>query len=241
MRLSYGRLTRDLPRAEITPGDLVVTKTCFCGEQPDEHYVTPATSFLPEAWHQERQRLGTFRTRKEAVAHAWKLLALRQAAGVEGGRLLDWQRGHMAEQPFLFRLSFKRALTDEEKSLFQRGKLKDRKLILALEKWAGLPKKDARTFARKLIAKGETLIPLTQTEIRATYQPSEMRPAIAEVWSLIQASLADRLPDALQPNALRPPSGRVSADDLHLNPPPANRMQWETPDDDAPEHLAGEG
>jgi hypothetical protein len=194
MRLSYGRLTRDLPRAEPTDLDLVVTKTCFCGTQPDEHYVTPATSFAADAWHKDRVRLGVFRTRKEAVAHAWKLLALRRAAGTEGGRLLDWRRGHMAEQPFLYRLSFKRALTDEEKPLFQRGKLKDRKLILALEKWAGLPKKDARTLARKLIAKGEVLIPLTQTEIRASYQDPEMRPAVAEVWSMIGVSLADSLP-----------------------------------------------
>lgn len=200
MRLSYGRLTRSLPKANPTPGDLVVTKTCFCGTQPDEHYVTPATSFRPDAWHEERQRLGVFRTRKAAVAHAWKLLAARNHLAGEGapmGRLLDWQRGHLAEQPFLFRLSFRRHLTEDERPLFGRNKSGERKLIRVIEIWSGLPKRDARINARTLIARGEVLVPLTQTEIRQTYQEPEMRPATAEVWALIQTTPAEVLPDAL--------------------------------------------
>lgn len=201
MRLSYGRLTRSLPKADPTTGDLVVTKTCFCGTQPDEHYVTPATSFRPDARHEERQRLGVFRTRKAAVAHAWKLLAARNQLAGEGasmGRLLDWQRGHLAEQPFLFRLSFRRHLTEDERTLFGRNKSGERKLIRAIEIWSGLPKRDARINARTLIARGEVLVALTQTEIRQTYQEPEMRPTVAEVWALIQATPAEVLPDAVR-------------------------------------------
>lgn len=205
MRLAYGRLTRILPRAEPLPGDLVVTKTCFCGEQPDEHYVTPATSFLPDAWHQDRVRLGVFRTRKAAVARVWELLAAQgllsdvaeEGVTTKKGRLLDWQRGHMAEQPFLFRLTFRRHLTEDERPLFERNKSGERKLIRAIELWSGMPKRDARTTARTLIARGEVLVALTQTEIRRTYQSHEMRPATAEVWALVQAWPAEVLPDAL--------------------------------------------
>lgn len=201
MRLSYGRLTRTLPRVEPGSGDLVVTKTCFCGTQPDEHYVTPATSFLPDAWHQERVRLGVFRTRKAAVARAWELLAARRLLAEQGekpGRLLDWQRGRMAEQPFLFRLTFRRHLTEDERPLFARNKSGERKLIRAIELWSGLPKRDARVNVRTLIARGEVLVALTQTEIRRTYQPNEMRPATVEVWALVQATPAEVLPDAVR-------------------------------------------
>ena len=70
--------------------------------------------------------------------------------------------------------------------------------VFAIELWSGLPKRDARINARTLIARGEVLVPLTQTEIRRTYQEPEMRPATAEVWALIQAGPAEVLPDALQ-------------------------------------------
>lgn len=82
--------------------------------------------------------------------------------------------------------------------------------VFAIELWSGLPKRDARINARTLIARGEVLVPLTQTEIRRTYQEPEMRPATAEVWALIQAGPAEVLPDALQDQRSRIGSPPIS-------------------------------
>lgn len=187
MRLTRGCLKRRLPKAVPNELDRIICKTWHCDGTPDEFYVGD----LAYRDGGELHRLSaTYRRRKDAVAAAWRTMPL-------GGRLLDTQGGVLAEQPYLFALRFVRRLTEEEKPDFARGKKGERKLVRAIERWCGMPTRDARTWARTLIAHGWAEFPLTQSEIRHTRQPAQMRPAVAEVWALIASSPAEPLPEPL--------------------------------------------
>lgn len=195
MRLTHGTLTRRLPRAVVQPGDVVVIKTCYCGSAPDEHFVAPATMESGDDGG-IRRLTRTFKRRREAVAAAWGVLAQT------GGRLLDWQRGTLAEQPYLWRVRLRGELVAvEDWTLFERRKRGERQLIDALMAWAGLPKADARMLARLLIARGEAVYPLTQTETRLALAPFDQRDDVTRrvlsAWTLIEASPAETLPAVL--------------------------------------------
>lgn len=204
MRLTHGTLTRRLPRAVVKPGDVVVIKTCYCGSAPDEHFVTPATMESGDDGG-IRRLTRTFKRRRDAVAAAWGVLAQT------GGRLLDWQRGTLAEQPYLWRVRLRGELVAaEDWTLFERRKRGERQLIDAISAWAGLPKADARTLARLLIARGGPLYgctgsavyPLTQTETRQAMVPLDQRDdatrRVLSAWTLIEASPAETLPAPLR-------------------------------------------
>lgn len=112
--------------------------------------------------------------------------------------------GALAEQPYLWRVRFRRELIAvEDRPLFERRKRGERQLIDALVAWASLPKADARTLARLIIARGEALYPLTQTETRQALVPFDEHRAgvtrrVLSAWALIEASPAETLPTALR-------------------------------------------
>jgi hypothetical protein len=191
MRLIRGKLTRRLPRTEARPEDVTVVKTCHCDGMADEYFVAPAD--LGGAYDAIPRLTHTFRLRRQAVSAAWEILART------GGRLLDYQRGTLAEQPYLWRVVLRRELiSKEEWPTFLRRKPGEQKLIAALVAWSGLPMVDARTLARLLIARGEVEYPLTQTETRQAQRPFEAtRPAVYSSWSRVVVSPAEVVPAAL--------------------------------------------
>lgn len=75
-------------------------------------------------------------------------------------------------------------------------------LIATLEAWAGLPRADARTLARLLVAHGSASYPLTQTETRMALVPMEQREGVRRralsMWALLEAHPAEVLPAALR-------------------------------------------
>lgn len=200
MRLTFGKLTRRLPRATPAEGDVLISKTWYCGTQPDEFYVLDAVRDDAEGFRRRLSR-GHAR-RKDALAVVWDLLAARP-----GGRLLDYQRGVLAEQPYLWRVQLKRHLIPvEDRHLFERRKRGECQIIDTLMVWAGLPKADARTLARLIIARGDAVYPLTQTEIRQAQQPMGQREGkgsgvtrrVLSAWTLIEAWPAEVLPTPLR-------------------------------------------
>lgn len=190
MRVTHGKLTRRLPRAIPAPGDLIIAKTCYCGTAPDGFFVAAADRPSPDGGLLHISR--AFQRRREAVAAAWKLLA-------DGGRLLDYQRGVLAEQPYLWRLTFRRDRLDAEGlALFGRRQRGERWLIEALMAWAGLPREDARGVARRLVARGATTEALTQTEIRQALRPVEIASGrVLSTWALVEVEPAEVLPAPL--------------------------------------------
>lgn len=190
MRLSYGKLTRQLPRAVPGPGDVLIAKTCYCGTAPDGFFLAAADRPSPDGGLLHLSRV--YQRRREVIAAAWTLLA-------SGGRLLDYQRGVLAEQPYLWRVSFDRSqLGDDLLAVFGRGKRGERWLIEALMVGIGLPKADARGLARTLVARGETSYPLTQTEIRRVQAPIvEQRGRVLSAWALVSLTPAEVLPASL--------------------------------------------
>jgi len=192
VRLAHGRLTRRLPRAEAGTADVRVARLDHGDGTVEGYVVQPA---LVTRWDEPTPRLSRpFQRRRDAVAEAWRLLK------GTAGRLLDTQRGVLAEQPFRWRLRLRRPLTAEERPVFARGRSGERKLVRALVAWAGLPTQDARRTVRELVACGETLCALTQTEIRHAWTPPALPPATAEAWALVEASPLDPLPSLLRPS-----------------------------------------
>lgn len=172
----------------------MIVKTCYGDSaMADEYYVAPAT--LGGPFDPIPRLTRTFRRRRDAVTAAWLLLGRTDGRG----RLLDYQRGTLAEQPLLWTVRLRRELISaEERPTFERRKPGERKLIAALVTWAGLPMADARTLARLIIARGEAQYPLTQTEIRQAQRPFEAtRPAVCSSWSRVVVSPAEVVPAAL--------------------------------------------
>ena len=208
MRLTYGKLTRRLPRAVPTTQDVMVVKTYYCGSRPDAFHVV---SVLRDGDDGMRLRLsGGFQRRKDAIRAVWRLMP-------DGGRLLDYQRGVLAEQPYLWSVSFRRdRIPVEEQTLFNRRQRGEGWLIAALEAWAGLPRADARTLARLLVAHGSTTYPLTQTETRRALVPMEQREGVRRrvlsMWALLDAYPAEVLPAALREPVQLPGPTRAPED-----------------------------
>lgn len=200
MRLTYGKLTRRLPRATPTEADVMVSKTYYCGSQPDAFHVV---SVLRDGEDGMRLRLsGGIQKRKDAIRTAWRLMP-------EGGRLLDYQRRVLAEQPYLWVVTFKRDLIPvEDRTLFNRRQRGEGWLISTLETWAGLPRPDARTLARLLVAHGSASYPLTQTETRRALVPLDAREGVTRralsMWALLDAHPAEVLPAPLREGAQLP-------------------------------------
>lgn len=191
MRLTFGSLTRRLPRAVAHDADVMVVKTCYCGTQPDVFYVRVAKVAWP--FNDEAAKLSRgFRSRREAMATAWSICART------GGRLLDYQRGTLAEQALCWTVTLDRDGLDP--ALLGRRALGERHLIDLCAAWAGLPVADARTLARSLIAHGHARVALTQSESRMalrTRSPDASRARkldLADLWRRFSAHPAERLP-----------------------------------------------
>lgn len=199
MRVTFGKLTRSLPRVEPQPDDVVIANTFDEAGNADGFFVAPAVHL--GHWTEPTLHLSRVtRTRKRAVQDAWALLALRGQ-----GRLLDYQRGRLAEQPFLWsvRLVASPEIRTRFKDFAVRTSAREN-LARALAVWSGMPRKDARQAARDLVCRGGHLtLALTQTECRtALHVTPEMRPNVKAVWALLQVTPIDVLPEVVR----RPPA-----------------------------------
>lgn len=193
MRLPWGKLTRKMPRATAATADVVLARTCGPDGRYDGWFVAPAIS---GSWNEPIPRLSpTVRTRKQALALAWDL------AGRRGGRLLDHQRGVLAEQPIRWEVE----LDVDEQAWgayhgFGRGTAPRRWLITAIQAWCGMSGADARWAVRQIMEGHRcALIPLTQTETARALGPvQKMTPRTSEAHGLLRFTPADPLPTHLR-------------------------------------------
>lgn len=161
MRMSSGKLTRRLPRVEVTAADVKLRYLDDGTGRAEFHYVAPAED--PATWAEPFVRLGrAHETSRAARWEAWQIAAQR------GGRLLDQQRGALVEQPLWW--DFRIDLAGEDPADFQRKKKGEQRLKRALVAWIGLPSLDAIKLARMLASKWEARFALTQTEILKMHQ-----------------------------------------------------------------------
>lgn len=192
MRLSRGSLKRVLPKAEPMEGDRQVFKTCYCGAAPDEFYVTsPHASRLAGPAGAIPRLSQTYTRRCDAVAEAWRQVA------ASGGRLLDYQRSTLAEQPFWVRLSMVGVLP-EERVYYSRGMAGERHLVNGLHQWCGAPRREVLKWVRALTARGHAEYPLTQTEIARTSEPQVFRAAVAHALIPVLAGISEPCPEQVR-------------------------------------------
>lgn len=192
MRLPWGRLTRKMPRATATDADVVLARTCGPDGSFADWFVAPA---IVAAWNEPTERLSpTVRTRKEALDLAWSL------SGKRGGRLLDHQRGTLAEQPIRWSVEL---VADEQTwgayHGFEKGSAPRRWLMAAIQTWSGMTPQDARWSVRQIMeGHRRATLPLTQTETVIALGPrAPMRPKVAAVFDLLLFGQVDVLPQHL--------------------------------------------
>lgn len=193
MRLPWGKLTRRLPRTVAQLEDVTLGRTYDDDGNAAAWFVAPA--LMVWAWHEPTPRLSpVVRRRKDAVALAWDL------AGARGGRLLDYQRGTLVEQPL--RWEVKLCLDEATWAAYQgfaKRSAPRENLARALAGWAGFGRQDARWALSELLhahaQRRAAVLPLTQSETRSALQPPQgLRPRVAELWALLRVSPLDLLP-----------------------------------------------
>lgn len=182
MRLPWGSLTRRLPETVAQPEDVVI------GHVDDEGwYVAPASQ--PGAlWSESILLTEILPTRKAAREAAWRL------AGLRGGRLLDYQRSTLAEQPLRWEVTV-HASPEQLVRLdhFEKGSNAREHLSRALAVRFGMNHADACWASEQVVrGHGRAQLPLTQSEIkRAALPMAPMRPITEIVFGLLRFARVD--------------------------------------------------
>lgn len=189
MRYVKGQYKRDLPRADVAPGDVYVSETWY-SPKSSIYYVSDAFRSRTSAASVHVSQ--GFDLRRSAVDEAWRILA-RQGHG----RLMHGNH----EVPIRWSLSFKRDVSPDCRERYARNTTGERHLATALRHWAELPGRVPIYVARAVVAKDYlgASIPLTQTETRAAlrFDPDTLRPMAREAFRLLDLT-PSMIPDVLR-------------------------------------------